>query len=186
MAERARAFIVRPFLPQDTPAYVQAVAASRGTLADALPWAAGAGSEQASTAWALGRQTAWAQGQEFSFVVCDATDGTFAGCCTINRMDWPQRMANLTYWTDSRHTGRGAASAGAREVARFGFVQLGLGRVEILTDVDNRASQRVAEKIGAQREGVMRQRILLNETRRDAVLYGVVPADLAEPHPRAA
>ena len=41
------------------------------------------------------------------------------------------------------------ATAAALLVARFGFDELGLQRIEIIAAVSNKASQRVAEKIGA-------------------------------------
>lgn len=41
------------------------------------------------------------------------------------------------------------------------------------------ASQRVAEKAGFTREGVMRPHSVLGGERRDTVLYALLPADLA-------
>jgi ribosomal-protein-serine acetyltransferase len=49
-----------------------------------------------------------------------------------------------------------------------------LNRIEIITEVTNVASQRVAEKVGAQREGVIRQRLWLHGAAHDAVLFAVV------------
>ena len=42
----------------------------------------------------------------------------------------------------------------------------------------NRASQRVAEKLGAHREGVARNRFCFNGTYVDGVVFSLVPADL--------
>ena len=63
-------------------------------------------------------------------------------------------------------------------MARFGFVDLGLVRVEIVVDVDNEPSLRVAEKVNATREGVERQRLVIGERVRDAVMYSLLPEDL--------
>ena len=80
---------------------------------------------------------------------------------------------------DQRGAGRGIATQAARLVARFGFEQLGLQRIEIVAAVGNIASQRVAEKAGATREAVLRKRLLINGESQDAVLFSLVAEDLA-------
>ena len=64
--------------------------------------------------------------------------------------------------------------------ARFGFEELGLHRIEIVAAVENIASQRVAEKAGAVREGVLRKRLLIRGESQDAVLFSLLPEDLAK------
>lgn len=63
-------------------------------------------------------------------------------------------------------------------MARFAFEQIGLHRVEILAAIPNVASQRVAEKTGAVREGVLRNRLLIGGVSQDAVLFSLIPRDL--------
>jgi RimJ/RimL family protein N-acetyltransferase len=45
-------------------------------------------------------------------------------------------------------------------------------------DVDNQASQRVAQKAGATREGILRNRLISHTGIRDAVMFSLVPSDL--------
>ncbi len=70
------------------------------------------------------------------------------------------------------------ATVAARLLAQFGFGELKLSRLELVIDVDNQASQRVAEKLGAFREGVLRQRLFVHNQARDAVMYSLIPRDL--------
>jgi len=63
-------------------------------------------------------------------------------------------------------------------VARLGFAQLGLQRIEIIAAVDNLASQRVAEKAGAVREGLARKRLLVRGEPQDAFVFSLLPEDL--------
>jgi RimJ/RimL family protein N-acetyltransferase len=65
-------------------------------------------------------------------------------------------------------------------MAGFGFRQLGLQRIEIVVATGNHASQRVAEKAGALREGVLRKRLLIHGAAHDAVLYSLVAEDMEE------
>jgi RimJ/RimL family protein N-acetyltransferase len=54
--------------------------------------------------------------------------------------------------------GQGYATRAVRLLARREFDDLGIGRLQARTDVDNGASQRVLERVGFQREGVARAR----------------------------
>ena len=77
--------------------------------------------------------------------------------------------------------GRGVATAAAQLLIPFGFDTLGLQRIEIVAAVDNLGSQRVAQKLGAVREGVLRHSLFLNGSPRDAILYSILPSDLPLP-----
>jgi RimJ/RimL family protein N-acetyltransferase len=87
-------------------------------------------------------------------------------------------MANLGYWVRTSATGHGVATTATRLAARFGFEELGMQRIEIVAALDNIPSQRVAEKSGAKREGVLRRRLLIRGESLDAVLFSLVPEDL--------
>ncbi len=53
-------------------------------------------------------------------------------------------------------------------------------RIEIVVTVGNDASKRVAEKVGATREGLLRNRLNIHNTIHDAFMYSLIPSDLAE------
>ena len=72
-----------------------------------------------------------------------------------------------------------AANAATVLVARYGLRVVGLQRIEILADVGNLASQRVAEKAGARLEGRLRNRLFHHSQVRDGVLYSLISDDLA-------
>jgi ribosomal-protein-serine acetyltransferase len=63
-------------------------------------------------------------------------------------------------------------------VARFGFNELKLNRIEIVVAVRNTASLRVAEKVGATREGVLRSRLVAHGQIHDAVMFSLIRGDL--------
>jgi RimJ/RimL family protein N-acetyltransferase len=77
--------------------------------------------------------------------------------------------------------GRGICTRALRVLSRFGLDELGLQRLELITDPDNVASQRVAEKVGFQREGLLRAHLRHPDGRiRDSVMYGLLPGELRE------
>jgi RimJ/RimL family protein N-acetyltransferase len=88
-------------------------------------------------------------------------------------------VGHIGYWCAPAARGRGIAPRALRLVSRWGFEELGLGRVELITDPDNAASQRVAEKVGYRREGVLRSHLLHPDgRRRDSVMFSLLPGEL--------
>jgi RimJ/RimL family protein N-acetyltransferase len=63
-------------------------------------------------------------------------------------------------------------------VARHAFDELGADRVQLTTEPNNLASQRVAEKAGFTREGVLRSLLEFKGRRRDAVMFSLLPEDV--------
>jgi ribosomal-protein-serine acetyltransferase len=114
----------------------------------------------------------------FSIYAADAAEGGLLGGCGLNFIDRDYRRANLGYWIRTSATGQGVATRAAQLVARFGFEQQGLERIEIVTDIDNTGSQRVAAKVGAYREGLWRKRVRHHDTQRDAIGFSLTREDL--------
>ena len=122
------------------------------------------------------------QGDEwYSFAVLDHSSGRFLGGVGINFINRVHQFANLGYWVRTSAAGRGVATRATMLAARFGFQELGLNRIEIIAAVDNIASQRVAERAGAVREGILRKRLSINGVPHAAVLFSLVAEDLSEP-----
>ena len=111
------------------------------------------------------------------FAITDAETGEVIGSIEmrINRM----QTGHVGYWLAAEARGRGLTTAALRALSRWAIEDLGLGRVELVTDPDNLASQRVAEKAGFRREGVLRS-ILVNRdgSRRDGVMFSLLPGEL--------
>jgi RimJ/RimL family protein N-acetyltransferase len=112
-----------------------------------------------------------------AFAITDASTGDVVGSIDmrINRL----QTGHVGYWVAARARGRGVAADALRALSRWALESLGLGRVELVTDPENIASQRVAERAGFQREAVLRS-ILLNRdgSRRDGVMFSLLPEDL--------
>lgn len=189
---------IRPYRSDDAPALAAAVQASLDDLRRWLPWAREAYGPEDARAWIEDRRQAWDEGEAYSFAVVQpsgegpeepdgARDGGpddtgFLGGVGINRIDRQNRVGNVGYWVRTRATGRGVATTAVRLAARIGFEQAGLRRLEFFVSVENEASQRVAEKVGARREGVLRRRLRMRERVDDAFLYALLPDDLIGAH----
>ena len=113
----------------------------------------------------------------YSFVIIDADSGELLGAIGMG-VNARMKMGHIGYWVAAPARRRGIASGALRLLAGWALEQ-DFGRVELITDPDNVASQRVAEKVGFRREGVMRSHTLHQDgRRRDAVLFSLLPGEL--------
>jgi RimJ/RimL family protein N-acetyltransferase len=80
------------------------------------------------------------------------------------------------YWVRADARGRGIGSRALALAAEWGFAH-GYRRLQLHADVENLASQRVAEKAGFRREGVLRAWIEQNGVPRDHVMYSRIESD---------
>jgi len=128
--------------------------------------------------WLKKKPDEWKYGFSYDFAIFNSKDGSYLGGCGLNRIDHENRTANLGYWVRTGRTSQGAATAATALLAGFGFKELGLNRIEIMVAAANKRSLRVAEKAGAQREGILRNRILVREKVHDAVMFSLIPGDI--------
>ena len=89
-----------------------------------------------------------------------------------------QGCASVGYWLAPEARGRGIATHAVRLLARWAFTELGLARLELTCSPDNEASQRVAQRCGFAREGVLRSHMPGEGGRRDTVVYSLLPGEL--------
>ena len=123
----------------------------------------------------------WEAGRYYALAITDARDGTMLGTASLSHIHPVYNFCNLGYWVRSSRRGNGFAPRAARLAAKFGFEQLHLLRVEIVAAVENAASIKVAEKSGARREGILRERMTVREKVHDAVMFSFIRSDFGLP-----
>jgi RimJ/RimL family protein N-acetyltransferase len=127
--------------------------------------------------WIDGHAERQARGEAMHLAVTAADDGAPLGAVALQGLNWTHVRAEIGYWVGPWARGRETAPRAVRVMAAHAF-EIGLHRIEILPYVDNPASQRVAEKAGAHREGVLRSYFLARGERHDCVMYSLLPGDL--------
>lgn len=133
-------------------------------------------------AWAFLRaqERARLDGEELNLALADpAAPATVFGGGSLHAIDLREGRASVGYWLAPAYRGRGIATRATVLMARWGFSELGLGRIELTSGPDNAASQRVAERVGFVCEGVLRSHIPFKGGRRDSVLFSLLPGDLS-------
>jgi RimJ/RimL family protein N-acetyltransferase len=130
-----------------------------------------------SVAWLNYVEAAWSRGEAYNFAIVFDDPGLLAGSIWLSKLDRKHGTANLGYWVRTSQAGKGIATAAGRLIASFGFAELGLNRLEIVVAQGNRASERVAEKLGASREGLLRERLQVEGVVKDAFIFGLLCRD---------
>jgi RimJ/RimL family protein N-acetyltransferase len=82
--------------------------------------------------------------------------------------------AEVGYWIAEPHWGRGIASAALRVLTDYAFATHGLERISSVVMHPNTASQRVLEKVGYEREGVMRRAVVKNGEIYDLMVFAKI------------
>ncbi len=169
---------IRPYQPGDAPLLYEAAYESIADIYPWMPWCHPGYTLEESKEWLKTCLAEREAKQAFDFAVYDKATHQFLGAVAINQLHPIHQFANLGYWVRSSCTGHGIAVAAVRLCAQFGFDELKLRRLEILTAAGNVRSQRVAEKAGATREGVLRQRLNISSVWHDVMMFSLIPEDL--------
>ena len=172
--------VLRPLGPEDAPACHAAVRESLDTVGRWMPWCHPGYAMGDSREWIAACPRQWEEGRAFEFGIFDPEGTEVWGCVGINQINRISNLGNLGYWVRASRVRRGVAIAAARLAANFAFRELSLTRIEIVVWVDNFASRRVAEKLGASFECVARNRLVHNGVPFAAAVHSIVPGDIAD------
>jgi RimJ/RimL family protein N-acetyltransferase len=120
----------------------------------------------------------WAPATDSELVITD-THGEPLGMVSLRIAEGDPGLAAVGYWLRPQARGRGVATVAVLLLAGWSFDQLGVRRLELTTVPENVASQRVAERAGFTREGLLRGlQATRDGGRQDSVMFSLLPADL--------
>jgi len=167
--------VLRPKRSEDIPALVAACQDLQIPRFTRVPDDYG---EAEARAWLQESERQRRQGNGMDLLAWDAETDALVGSVGLNAVDWADLRANIGYWSAADARGGGVATRATRMLARWTLNSLGMQRVQIYADVVNLASQRVAERAGFTKEGILRSHMQLKGKRFDAVVFSLLPADL--------
>lgn len=119
-----------------------------------------------------------ARGTELQLAAVTPDGRDLLGCVSLYAVDRDQGRAAVGYWLVPQARGRGIATRSVQLLAGWAFTTLGLARLELTCAPENYASQRVAERCGFVREGLLRSHMTFKGGRRDTVLFSLLPHEL--------
>jgi len=112
--------------------------------------------------------------ENFSFIITDGKK-EIVGMIFIKNMDWRIPKAELAYFIDKDHEGKGIATEAMSTIVNYCFSDLKMNKLFLRVAPANKGSQRVAEKNKFKREGTMRKDFrTTNGKLIDLYYYGLV------------
>ena len=151
-----------------------------------LPAFADAGLREAGNLPAFGREELVAsieelpllaeRGRLLALAALDAETGEVIGGGTLHHLDSERQIVEIGYFVLPPARGRGVATAIARMLAEHAF-SLGIARVAAYVNVGNTASERVVERAGFTREGVVRSMPKPDGRRVDKTLFSLLAGE---------
>lgn len=168
-------FVLRRFTRRDAEGLAEAVQASIPELARWLPWAHPGYQRDDAASFVRESAQAWKEGRAFDFTIRDpAHPGRHLGNASIWHVSRMARSGEIGYWVRSEDAGKGIATEATAALLDLGFDALGLHKVVLRIAVGNHASERVAEKLGFRRDGVLREELLIRGRWVDHTLYSLL------------
>ena len=165
-----------PLTPSLAPAMLDAILESGAELSRWMAWWHEGFRLEEAQAFAAFCERGWSEGTHYEFAIQDDAR-EYVGSCALSGVRKDALSANLSYWVRSSANGAGVAASAARRVAAWGVGSLGLQRIEVSMATANVASRRVAERAGAQAEGILRNRARYEGRSYNFVLFAFVPED---------
>lgn len=166
--------LLRPWQAEDMPTEFADPSVQRFSWTKATPF-----TEEDARSFFTHQEEARRRGEELSFAFVEPTDPRVVlGGGSLYAIDGEMGRAAVGYWLAPSARGRGVATHATRLMARWAFEGLGVVRLELTCGPDNERSQRVAERCGFVREGVLRSHMPFKGGRRDTVMFSLLPGEL--------
>jgi ribosomal-protein-alanine N-acetyltransferase len=116
----------------------------------------------------------YAKGRDsLRWAIVDSSD-SLLGTVGLNEISRDHGRAEIAYDLDPRHCGRGLATEAASAVIYWAHTVLGLQRVQATVLDSNILSIAVLERVGMQREGLIRQYRRVRGQARDYWMYAAI------------
>jgi ribosomal-protein-serine acetyltransferase len=165
---------LRPLALDDADELYGLVERNRVYLARWMPWAAGQTLEGTAGFISSAEQR---RSKNNGFEAAIVLDGLIVGATGFPGVDWVARSTSIGYWLDEAHQGRGLMTRAVRALIDHAFGEWQLHRIEIQAAVDNQRSRAVAERLGFEQEGILREAERIGDRYHDLVVYGLLTTE---------
>jgi ribosomal-protein-alanine N-acetyltransferase len=119
---------------------------------------------------------------EFKQFIIEKKDGTRIGfiahCFVLH--PWG-KIVEIGYGLVQNERGKGYSTEATQLIVDYLFLSKEIECIQATTDVGNVASQRVLEKTGFKKEGIMRKRFFYNGQWKDMTLFSILREEWKEP-----
>ncbi len=118
------------------------------------------------------------EGEDTRYDAIIEVDGVPVG--TIGLIDIDFKNSKAEYYIamgELSYKGKGVAKEASKLILAYGFEQLNLNRIYLFTEVENVVAQKLFERVGFVREGIIRQDIVSHGRFVNRIAYGFLRED---------
>lgn len=166
--EQLELALVQPSFAKD---YFSIVSKQQDYLAKWLAWPCMAKDENFFEDFIKKSLHEYAEGS--SMVCAMIFNGELVGNIGFNSISQSLKKVEVGYWLSEDFQGKGIVANALRYLIDFAFTSLNMDKVQISVATQNLPSQKVCERLGFAREGVISQQELLNGQIIDHIIYGL-------------
>lgn len=110
----------------------------------------------------------------YELIIENKEDEAFMGVCGLCITSKSNREAWISYGFKEEYWGKGYGTEVAKAMLDFGFRTLKLHRIFAICHVENKGSEHVLQKIGMQKEGILRKNAWCRTYWRDSYQYAIL------------
>jgi RimJ/RimL family protein N-acetyltransferase len=167
--------ILQRFTRRDASTLDEAIRESLADLNQWLPWARLDYTSSDTTSFIRESAQAWKEERAWDYSIRMVEDpGRHVGNISFWTVSKLGKIAEIGYWVRSTETSRGICTEAVDLLLEEAFNSAGYHKVVLRIAVGNDASDRVAEKLGFTREGVLREELLIRGNWVDHSLWSLL------------
>jgi len=99
------------------------------------------------------------------------------GSIGLNNIHTVNRKADIGYWLDQNHAGKGLMTKAVQRLIKHAFTEMNLNRLTIMAATQNAKSRAIPERLGFSQEGICREDEWLYDHFVDLAMYSLLKSD---------
>lgn len=112
----------------------------------------------------------WSKKTAFSYVIFEKNSNEIMGTVGTHDISWDSDSTTIGYWLAEKYNGKGYMTESVKLLEDTLF-NAGLNRLVIETDLENKKSFNIPERLGYNLDGVMREDCIENGEYRSSKIY---------------
>ncbi len=167
--------VLQRFTRRDAVTLDDAIRVSLTDLNQWLPWARMDYASGDTSAFIRDSVQAWKEDRAWDYSIrLRADPGRHVGNVSLWTVSKLGKIAEIGYWVRTDETNRGICTEAVDRLLGEAFGSMGYHKVVLRIAVGNEASDRVAEKLGFTKEGVLREELLIRGNWVDHSLWSLL------------
>jgi ribosomal-protein-serine acetyltransferase len=167
--------ILQRFSRRDQGTLDEAIRASLPDLNQWLPWARMEYEHGDTTAFIRESMQAWKEDRAWDYSIREIErPERHVGNVSIWTISKLGKIGEIGYWIRSDETSRGIATEAVNRVLVEAFGTMGYHKVTLRIAIGNDASDRIADKLGFNKEGILREELLIRGNWVDHSLWSLL------------